>query len=42
LLELLSSIAREDRCAVVMVTHDPKAAAIAGRVIELRDGSVTA
>jgi putative ABC transport system ATP-binding protein len=42
LLELLCSIAREDRCAVVMVTHDPKAAAVAGRVIELRDGSVSA
>jgi len=40
LLALLSSIAREDRCAVVMVTHDPNAAAIADRVIELRDGAV--
>jgi putative ABC transport system ATP-binding protein len=41
LLELLRSIAREDRCAVVMVTHDPKAAAVADRVIELRDGVIT-
>jgi putative ABC transport system ATP-binding protein len=40
LLELLGSIAREDRCAVVMVTHDPKAAAVADRVIELRDGVI--
>jgi putative ABC transport system ATP-binding protein len=40
LLALLTSIAREDRCAVVMVTHDPRAAAIADRVIELRDGMI--
>jgi putative ABC transport system ATP-binding protein len=40
LLELLCSIAREDRCAVVMVTHDPNAAAVADRVIELRDGVI--
>jgi len=40
LLSLLCSIAREDRCAVVMVTHDPRAAAVADRVIELRDGVI--
>ncbi len=28
------------RCSVVMVTHDPKAAAVADRVITIRDGSI--
>jgi putative ABC transport system ATP-binding protein len=40
LLSLLGSIAREDGCAIVMVTHDPNAAAFADRVIELRDGLI--
>jgi len=32
--------ATADGCALVMVTHDPKAAAIADRVLEFRDGLV--
>ncbi len=40
LLQLLRTVAREDRCAIVMVTHDARAAATADRVLELRDGLV--
>ena len=32
--------ATADGCALVMVTHDPKAAAVADRVLEFRDGLV--
>ncbi|HVW18670.1 MAG TPA: ABC transporter ATP-binding protein [Solirubrobacteraceae bacterium] len=39
-LELLSAVARHDGRTVVMVTHDPGAAAIADRVVFLRDGLV--
>jgi ABC-type lipoprotein export system ATPase subunit len=39
-LRLLRAAARERGCAVVMVTHDPRAAAVSDRVIELRDGRV--
>jgi putative ABC transport system ATP-binding protein len=37
-LRLLSDICRERRVAVVLVTHDPQAAAYADRVHALRDG----
>jgi putative ABC transport system ATP-binding protein len=37
-LELLAGICRERRLAVVLVTHDPQAAAYADRVHALRDG----
>lgn len=37
-LALLSEICREDRVAMLLVTHDPQAAAIADRVHTLRDG----
>jgi putative ABC transport system ATP-binding protein len=37
-LELLTGICRERRLAVVLVTHDPQAAAYADRVHTLRDG----
>jgi putative ABC transport system ATP-binding protein len=37
-LALLSEICREDRVAMMLVTHDPQAAAIADRVHTLRDG----
>jgi putative ABC transport system ATP-binding protein len=37
-LALLSEICRERRTAVLLVTHDPQAAAIAHRVFALRDG----
>jgi putative ABC transport system ATP-binding protein len=39
-LDLLSELHRSDGQSVVIVTHDPAAAAIAGRVILLRDGRV--
>jgi putative ABC transport system ATP-binding protein len=37
-LELLGELNRDDRHTIVMVTHDPVAAATAGRVLFLRDG----
>ena len=39
-LALLKSATREDGCAVVMVTHDPRAAAVADRVLEFGDGKL--
>jgi putative ABC transport system ATP-binding protein len=41
-LALLSELARERRIAVLLVTHDPEAAAYADRVQTLRDGQLTA
>ena len=40
-LELLAEACRERRVAVVLVTHDPQAAAFADRVYALRDGRLT-
>ena len=37
-LELLTGVCRERELAVVLVTHDPQAAAYADRVHTLRDG----
>jgi putative ABC transport system ATP-binding protein len=39
-LQLLAEIAREQRTTVLLVTHDPQAAAIADRVCGLRDGKL--
>jgi ABC-type lipoprotein export system ATPase subunit len=39
-LTLLNGICREDRVAMLLVTHDPQAAAIADRVHTLRDGAL--
>jgi putative ABC transport system ATP-binding protein len=39
-LELLSELNRDEGHTIVMVTHDPSVAAIAGRVLFLRDGRV--
>lgn len=39
-VELLEAMAREQRCAVVVVTHDEDMVAHADRVIRLRDGAV--
>jgi putative ABC transport system ATP-binding protein len=38
ILELLAELNRADGHTIVLVTHDPAAAAIAGRVVFLRDG----
>jgi putative ABC transport system ATP-binding protein len=37
-LSLLKAAARDAGCAIFMVTHDPRAAAITDRVLEFRDG----
>lgn len=42
IVELLASIAHDDGVAVLLVTHDPQAAAIADRVDTLRDGRLSA
>jgi ABC-type lipoprotein export system ATPase subunit len=39
-LELLAGICRERDVGVLLATHDPRAAAIADRVFELRDGKL--
>jgi putative ABC transport system ATP-binding protein len=39
-LALLRDTTRERGCAVVMVTHDPRAAAAADRVLEFKDGKL--
>lgn len=41
ILALLADICREQQAAVLLVTHDPQAAAIAGRVCVLRDGKLS-
>jgi putative ABC transport system ATP-binding protein len=40
-LELLSELSRERGAAVLLVTHDPRAAAFADRVYALRDGRLS-
>ncbi|HEX4436442.1 MAG TPA: ABC transporter ATP-binding protein [Solirubrobacteraceae bacterium] len=42
LLELLAEIARENGAAVLLATHDPRAADIADEVFALRDGKLLA
>ena len=37
-LTLLRACARDQRCAIFMVTHDPRAASVTDRVLEFRDG----
>jgi putative ABC transport system ATP-binding protein len=39
-VKLLRSAADEEKCAVIVVTHDESLAAVADRVIRLRDGRV--
>lgn len=41
-LELIGSIAREQRAGVLLATHDPQAAEIADAVLTLRDGTLVA
>jgi putative ABC transport system ATP-binding protein len=40
ILTLLADIARQQHAAVLLVTHDPQAAAVADRVCTLRDGKL--
>ena len=40
ILALLERLSREDGKTVIIVTHDPEAAAIADRIIRLKDGRV--
>jgi putative ABC transport system ATP-binding protein len=42
LLELLAEIARENGAAVLLATHDPRAADVADEVFALRDGKLLA
>jgi putative ABC transport system ATP-binding protein len=42
ILALLADIARQQQVAVLIVTHDPQAAAVADRVCTLRDGRLLA
>ena len=40
ILALLKRLSREEGRTVILVTHDPEAAAIADRIVRLRDGKV--
>ena len=37
-VELLQNLAREQSCAVLMVTHDPRILDVADRVLQMEDG----
>ena len=37
-VELLRLLAREQSCAVLMVTHDPRIVDVADRVLQMEDG----
>lgn len=39
-LEMLQSLNRQSRQTIVMITHDPEAAAAASRMLEMRDGRI--
>jgi ABC-type lipoprotein export system ATPase subunit len=39
--ELIGELAREERCTTVIVSHDPESAAIADRIVRIRDGRVS-
>jgi ABC-type lipoprotein export system ATPase subunit len=42
LYELLGELARAERCTTVVVSHDPESAAIADRIVHVRDGRLSA
>jgi ABC-type lipoprotein export system ATPase subunit len=39
--DLLAEFARSERCTTVVVSHDPESAALADRVVQVRDGRVS-
>ena len=39
-LDMLRQLNRELNQTIVMITHNPEAAAVAGRTIEMRDGMI--
>ena len=41
-LRLLTELAHESGCGIIMVTHDPRAASAADRVLSIRDGRLVA
>lgn len=41
-LSLLTELAHESGCGIIMVTHDPRAASAADRVLSIRDGHLVA
>lgn len=41
IVNLLRSLAREQRCPILMVTHDPRVLDIADRVLHMEDGRLT-
>ena len=40
ILDLLKKLSLDEGKTMILITHDPDAAAIAGRIIRLRDGRV--
>ena len=40
MLDLLAELAREEGAAALVVSHDPASAAIADRVVHVRDGRI--
>jgi putative ABC transport system ATP-binding protein len=42
ILELFRTLARDDRRALLIVTHDPKVRDVADRVVRIRDGKIAA
>jgi len=40
ILDLLKKLTLDEGKTMILITHDPDAAAIAGRIIRLRDGRV--
>jgi putative ABC transport system ATP-binding protein len=41
-LEMLGKLNRQFKQTIVMITHNPEAAVIAARIVEMRDGRITA
>ena len=39
--ELIGELAREEGCTTIVVSHDPRSAAIADRIVRVRDGRVS-